>query len=500
MSFQQLEFRPELTSSFDLRRRMSVQRIDDVLRMRTHEGRRYAGWALVAMLLVFALAHVLVRGPVDVRGNFNLCDFAQHYAAARLWLIGNNPYDNGSLTIAWQASAPGPVTVPLDYWYGLLPPGAYVVLAPLAALPAWAAAAVWLALSILAIAASLAVALSLANTRASSLNGWIIISAALASAPFQTLLAVGQCSLFVVALILLTIWCAQRGHDARAGILLAVAASLKPQLAAPFGLFYLCFRNWKLAGFAAVTCLTLNVIGAAQLEWRGVHWWSAWMSNIAASTRAGEPNDPTLSGQWRHQIVNLTVLLHSFFANKALITFLNAAIVAALAGTYAWLVRRARFSPDALLPISLLCALSLLPVYHRSYDAAVLVVPFAWALTSLRGPLGGAAWATLAALSLFLIPFDALMLAEQKLRMFRGVSQAWWWKALVAPHHAWAALGACCCMSVALFARVRQLGAVYDTSDEPDVIKLHAYQRAADTEARWRTTRGPDHERKREAV
>lgn len=500
MSFQQLEFRPELASSFDLRRRIPVQRIDDVLRLGVREGRRQLRWALVAALLLFATAHLLARGPIDVKGNFNLCDFAQHYSAARLWLIGQNPYDGPSLTVAWQASAPGPVIVPLDYWYGLLPPGAYVVLAPLAAMPAWAASVAWLALSVLAIFASLSVALSLAHVRASSLNGWIVISAALASAPFQTLLAVGQCSLFVVSLILLSIWCAQRGRDARAGILLAVAAALKPQLAAPFGLFYLCYRNWKLCGFAAVTCLALNLVGIAQLEWRGIGWWAAWTGNIAGSTRPGEANDPTLAGQWRHQIVNLTVLLHSFFTSKTLITILNGSIVAVLVGAYVWLVRRARFSADALLSISLLCALALLPLYHRSYDAAVLVVPLAWALSSLRGPLRGAAWATLAALSIFLIPFDALLLAEQKLGLFRGVSQAWWWKAFVAPHHAWAALGVCACLTSALYQRVRQLGAVYDTTDEPDVIKLHAYQRAADTEARWRTARGPDPERTREAV
>jgi hypothetical protein len=233
MSFQQLEFRPELASSFDLRRRIPVQRINDVLRLGVRQRHRWAGWALVGMLLAFALAHLLVRGPLDVKGNFNLCDFAQHYSAARLWLVGQNPYHNPSLTIAWQASAPGVVNVPMDHWYGLLPPGASVVLAPLAVMPAWAASVAWVALSAVAIGACLAVALSLANIRAGSLNGWILISAALASAPYQTLFAVGQCSLFAVTLILLGIWCAQRGHDARAGILLAVAASLKPQLAAP---------------------------------------------------------------------------------------------------------------------------------------------------------------------------------------------------------------------------------------------------------------------------
>jgi alpha-1,2-mannosyltransferase len=451
------------------------------------------------MLLLFALAHALVRGPVDVKGNVNLCDYANHYSAARLWLIGQNPYDNAALTIAWRASAPGPFDAPMDYWYGLLPPGAFVALAPLAALPAWAATLAWLALSAGAVAACVFVALALANVRPNSLNAWVLTGAALAAAPFQTLVAVGQVSLFAVALILLAIWCAQRGKSAHAGVLLAVAASFKPQLAAPFGLFYLCYRNWKLIGYAAVTGLLLNGIGVAQLEWRGVNWWSGWTANIAASTRPGEANDPTMAGRWRHQIVSLTVLLHSFTTSKVLVTLLNATFAAALVGAYAWLTRRARFSADALLSIATLCAVGLLPVYHRSYDAALLIVPLAWALSSLRGPLRAPAWATLGALAVFLVPFDALMLAEQKLGMFRGVSQSWWWKALVAPHHAWALLAVCLCLIGALYLRVRQLGVVYDTDEQPDVIRLHAYQRGAETESRWRTSRDTVARRTREA-
>ena len=499
MSPPQLEFRPELAPSFDPRHTPADHRSGHVLRIRAAGRRRYAAWALVALLLTWAVAQVLVRGPIDVNGNVNLWDFASHYSSARLWLIGQNPYDNASLTVAWQASSPGPFDAPLDYWYGLLPPGAYVVLAPLAALPAWAAALAWLALSAGAIAVCVSVALSLANIRPNSLNAWLLTGAALAAAPFQALLAVGQVSLFAVALILLAVWCARRDRAAHAGVLLAVAASFKPQLAAPFGLFYLCYRNWKLAGYATVTGLLLNGIGVAQLEWRGIDWWTMWTANIAASTRPGQANDPTFTGHWRHQIVSLTVLLHALTASKLAVTLLNATLSAALVGTYAWLARRARFSADALLSVSILCAVGLLPVYHRSYDAALLIVPLAWALTSLRGPLRGAAWATLAALSVFLIPFDALVLARQKLGLFIEVSRTWWWTALVAPHHAWALLAVCACLLGALYLRVRQLEVAHDADEQPDVIKLDAYQRGAATEARWRTTRGTEPHRTREA-
>ena len=50
----------------------------------------------------------------------------------------------------------------------------------------------------------------------------------------------------------------------------------------------------------------------------------------------------------------------------------------------------------------------------------------------------------------------------------------------------------CSCLIGALYLRVRQLGAVYDTDQQPDVIQLHRYQRAAETADRWRTQRAQD--------
>ncbi len=493
MDFEGIHIRPTRASSYAPGAQPEAAGADPVLTLGNHEKRQPLGWAIVAILLVMALAHLLVRGPIDLKGNWNVVDFANHYASARMWLLGGNPFDNASLPLVWQASGPGAVHTSMEQWWGLLPPGAYVVLAPVAALPPGAALAVWLVVCVASIAVSVGAVMSLAGIRANSLTGWLLIAGAVAAAPFQTLLAVGQASLPAVAMILLAMWCATRGRDVAAGVLLAVATSLKPQLGLPFCLFYLVYRRWRLVVPAVVVGLAINLIGVAQLELRGFNWWSDGMANVAASSSPGQANDPTMAGQLRHQMINLSELRYSFAGPGAegAARALNVVLGLALIGTYAWLARRGRQSPDSLLSLAVLCAVALLPLYHRSYDAAVLLVAYAWALLTVRDAAArdsvrAAAWATLAALSIFLVPFDTLMLLRQKAGLFQGISETWAWRALVAPHHAWAALATCLCLIGALHLRTRQVVAaredVYETEEEPtaaEVIRLHEHERRA---------------------
>jgi hypothetical protein len=441
------------------------------------------------MLLLFAAAHLVVRGPVDLNGNVNLCDLATHYASARLWLVGADPYDRALMPVAWQASGWGATPQDFRQWWSLLPPGGLVVLAPLAALPPGIAMIVWGIGGIGLFAAAISSVLWLANFRANTLSAWLVISAAAASAPFQTLYAVGQASFICVAAILVALRCAQSNRRAWAGILLGIAGSMKPHLVLPFGLFYLIYRNWRIAWFALTSVLVLNLIGIAQLEWRDQPWLTSWLANIRGSTAPGNGNDATITGPLRHQIISLQVLLASLPASKALVSALNALLSAALVGTYAWLARRGRLSADSLLSLSIVASIALLPVYHKSYDAALLALPFAWALSALRGPLRRAAWGTLAALSVFLVPFDLLHLMELRLGFFSGVSRSWIWRAAIEPHHAWAALGVCLCLLGSLYIRVRQLSTYVEAEDAPQILKLHADQRADDTALRWRTAR-----------
>jgi hypothetical protein len=93
-----------------------------------------------------------------------------------------------------------------------------------------------------------------------------------------------------------------------------------------------------------------------------------------------------------------------------------------------------------LLPVATLAALSLLPIYHRVYDAAVLTLAFAWALSALRTESASRARIVLLILCVFLIPFDVLASIYRRVPFLADLSDSWWWQALIVPHYAWGLL------------------------------------------------------------
>jgi hypothetical protein len=432
--------------------------------------RSFVGWCVVAMLLLFAAAHLAWRGPLSVRGHWNLCDFASPWASARLWLTGQNPYDNARLWDTWITSH-GAFETDHDLWLALNAPGAYAALAPLAALPAGLAGGAWLGLCVAAVVVILGCALSLARVRLRSLTAWLVIAAALASAPVQTILAVGQLSLPVIGLCFVAMCLARDGRDGWAGVLLGIAVAVKPQLVAPLLAYYALGRRWRLVLPAALVACAVTLVAIVPMQWRGIPWQADWARNLALATTPGGANDPTSSGPWRNQIIDLRAWLFALTDRRDVVVPAGAAISVLLAGLYVALVaaaRAARAAPaapavarggeprDELLPLAALMALTLLPVYHKVYDATVLVLPLAWAVRSLRDARQrGVAVVTLASLTVFLIPFDLLPLIMQRTRALDGLAQTWAWRAVIYPHHALASLATAVCALYALWRAAR---------------------------------------------
>jgi len=95
--------------------------------------------------------------------------------------------------------------------------------------------------------------------------------------------------------------------------------------------------------------------------------------------------------------------------------------------------------PDDLLNLSILGTLSLLPVYHRFYDASLLVLPVAWALraqATASSRLKKICWLLFA---IFLIPGSSILeRAVSGGHVGQNVLGSWWWGYLLLPHEAWA--------------------------------------------------------------
>ena len=197
---------------------------------------RFAGW--ISSGCCCRCVRTSLCRPTITRGTSIFCDFATHGPSHGSG-SGRQPYAHyGSSRV--RAGA-GRFNTDHCLWLALMPPGAFAALAPLAALPPGVAAVAWTLVSALSIVVIIAAIMRMAQLERGTLVGWIFIAAAVASAPIQTLLAVGQISLPVIALIVAALAMPRTGAtlcrcDARRG------AASKPQLALR-SLWFLFFKR-----------------------------------------------------------------------------------------------------------------------------------------------------------------------------------------------------------------------------------------------------------------
>ena len=202
---------------------------------------RNVGWALVlGILVLLASTEFLLRGPVRFAGNRDFNDFMSPYIQSGAWIRGTDPYSSANLVQFWPPDAKRSDFLAKDLADGSLvykrgiptayPLTCFLILAPLAVLPWHIADALWLAIDLLAYAVTIVSLLSLADLRRSPRLIYLFLAFALALAPFHTGLAAGSIVIVAVGLIAGAIWTADREHVALAGVLLALAVGLKPQI------------------------------------------------------------------------------------------------------------------------------------------------------------------------------------------------------------------------------------------------------------------------------
>jgi hypothetical protein len=415
--------------------------------MNTH---RYLIRALVFSLIVYAIVHVAIRGPINYgRGN-NLVDFGNVYAASKMWVAGENAYDKSQFARVWTESSPGAYNLGTENWTFVLPPGALPILAPLGLLPAWWAATLWIIASLLLIVVCIAVTTRIAGLQWNDWRTLVLVAVALAWAPTQLMFASGQPALLAVTAILLAT-CIAGQRPLVGAALLGLALALKPQLAGPFVLWFVFFRQFRTAGWALVLGLALTLIGVVQLEAGGHAWLSTWFLNIADTTGGGAINDPQVTSHWRNQMIDLGVLLHSFVDSQLQVRAYTQVLSFLIAVLFVALLGRVKDQPNKLLPIALLGTLTMLPVYHRVYDAMLMLPAVAWGLMALRTESHRWAVATLFGCAMLLVPYNLPH------HLPRGLEHTMLWNALIYPHHALAVLWVSTALTGALVATSRSL-------------------------------------------
>ena len=424
-------------------------------------GQSYLKNKKLFLLFVMLLAGVdfLVRGPLRGIKNVEWNDFISLYIQSRLWVNGVDPYSMPDFFVEWPVGLARPRFVSQEAADGTLiakrgvpspyPLTSFVVLAPLSLLPWPLARAVWIVLNVIAFGLTLGMLASLAAAKWTESRTQIFLAMGLALAPFHTGFATLNPTVLVVGLSVGAVWAATRGRQMAAGILLGIAVCVKPQLGLCFLLYYLVRRRWNVAAIACGWTAAVALIAICRLAVSSVPWLSTYLENSRRVFAPGAINDFTRSNPVWYNMINLQVLFWQMARNVSFANWLAASAGIVLLGFWLWLIRHD--SSCQLLEVSALVVLSLLPMYHRFYDAALLIWPLGWSLLILKRQYRNLVLLIIACIIPFLLPGAALLdqLAE-KGRVPSRIVHHWSWDALIVSHQVWMVLILCTVLLAAL--------------------------------------------------
>jgi hypothetical protein len=401
---------------------------------------------VILWILIFVAAgEFVIRGPVRfLREPTSWNDLSQNYTASKLWLQGQSPSNPKNFSVLWKREAGSRLDL-TDIRTHLAPPlGGLVVLAPIAAFPWKIAKMIWLVVLLSSFAMTVWALARAGGLRRDELRTLAFVAACLALAPFQTGLASGNTSILVIGLCALAIWAARGHRDVAAGVLFGVACSVKPQIGAFLVLYYLIQRRWKLFVTAVGTTAGLILVAVSYLWLRGASWMQDYLHNAKGFVTANNIDDFSAANPIRFTLINLQVPFFSITGQSKSANLLALAVGGILVCTWIYLVVRSRERAPELLCLGAISIIGLLPVYHRFYDAGLLVVALCWCLTQTAELSKRVATVALLLMVPFLAPGTAFLqqLAAHG-RVPDAVVNAWWWDRVVMSHETWTLLLLC---------------------------------------------------------
>jgi len=417
--------------------------------------------SLLILLVLLAASEFIMRGPVRFLRAADFNDFISPYIQSRALVRGLDPYSPGVLVQLWPTEgARRPDFVAKDLADGTLImkrgiPTAYPLtclfpLAPLAVLPWSVAYPAWLIITVgllfgviwsLLMIARLKTAGFDSNSNDNDWRAYIFVAFALALAPLHTGLAAGSIVISTVAICGIALALNERGCEIAAGTLFGIVVCLKPQIGLPFLAYYLLRRRWRLSGIAVGVVITSALLAIARLAISGTPWLQNYRTDNKVLLTTGMLSDFTERNPIRFSLINLQVLLYAILHHHAITANVLALVVSAiLFGIWVLLVLRNNSlrnnSLNVLLAVGTVAVLSLFPVYHRFYDALLLIVPLCWSLGEFsRSKLARTAFLLMLP---FLVPGGTILEQLQlQHRIPPVIVQSWYWTCIVMPHQIW---------------------------------------------------------------
>ena len=326
-------------------------------------------------------------------GRVPLFDFRTAYYSGACLLTHCDPYsesDVGALYALhherWPVSARDRQVITRNIY---LPP-AFVFTVPLALLPFELGQALWFIL-IASSFAFVAFLMGSAGSEHAPLLACCLIAFCLANS--GSLLYFGNSAGFVVPFCVFAAWSFVRERVVAVGVVcLAASLAFKPHDAIFVWLYFLlaggAYRRRALATLALIAAF-----GIPALLWVhhiAPHWLQEFAANLSAFSGPGAMNDPS-AGHGTLVLTNLQTVTSFFWPDPHTYDLTSYLFCAPLFLVWGVVTIRARpTQTTAWSALAAVAPLTLLPVYHRQYDAKLilLAVPACALLWSRRGRVG----------------------------------------------------------------------------------------------------------------
>jgi hypothetical protein len=191
----------------------------------------------------------------------------------------------------------------------------------------------------------------------------------------------GMCAGIAISLCAIALWCFFRNRFVVAGIsFMAISLALKPQDTGIVWLYFLMAGGIHRKR-ALGTLLAWLAIAIPSLFWIwkvAPNWIMELRSNVLAFSVHGGINDPGISSSGAHglsRIISLQSVLSILWDNPH---FYNPSALLAVApffAVWAYYTVRGRYSTDlAWIALASAAPFAMLPVYHRQYDAVLIIL------------------------------------------------------------------------------------------------------------------------------
>jgi hypothetical protein len=356
------------------------------------------------LMLLGSILFALIGFATACLNYFGMDDFKLFYCASRCLIQHHDPYQASDLRAVYQAEG---MELPSDPrvagWHNTEPstdnfPTTFLLVAPIAVLPWKLAEAIWM---LLTAGCFIAAAFAMWNLGAESAPRIYSLLIFLFLINSELLLSIGNNAGIVVGLCVIAVCSFLRERFVLAGILcLAVSLAMKPHDAGLIWIYFL-LAGGVVRKRALETLAVVALLAVPAMLWMShvaPHWPQELHSNIAMKMSRGGIDDPGphSGGAFGvNMIISLQAIISRFRDDSGFYNPIAYLIVAAL--LVPWLIKtlRSRFSPElAWFALAAVVPLAMLPVYHRCYDARLLMLTIpAFAMLWKKGGL--AAWCAL---------------------------------------------------------------------------------------------------------